>query len=109
MSEANEARSGSQLEPVVKPVTGEPRPIEPLDVKPARNYLAEIRARAEKQRDIARNGALQATEHDCGDLASRRWTRFWAFDEVVNWLDELEADAERTLQIEHDAKFEVPA
>lgn len=59
------------------------------------DVIAELRARAIQNKIEAQDGALNATQNDCDDLACRRWARFWAFNDVIEWIDEL-SECEQT-------------
>jgi hypothetical protein len=55
--------------------------------------FAELRARVFQARSEANKWMRQANALADGNFGARSAARYWAFDQVLEWLDELEADA----------------
>lgn len=74
---------------------------EPMDgsavnrsVMPTAVELGEaLIARLTKLRQEALLGALSAEQENLFDLSARRWQRHWAFDETIELIGEIMADA----------------
>lgn len=58
-----------------------------------RSGFAELRSRAFQARSEANKWMRQANALADGNFGARSAARYWAFDQVLEWLDELEADA----------------
>ena len=55
--------------------------------------FAQLRARLTTEKDVVRDLAISADAEGLVELAARRWQRYWAFDEVLEWADAIEAHA----------------